>query len=66
VPELDAYLLISQKEQRVDIYQRDGRGWRFSTLTEGAFELQCPPIMLTVDGIYQGVTLANTEAAGAN
>ena len=61
VPELEAYLLVSQKERRVDVYIRAGQFWRFQSLSNtGEIELRCPEISLSLDAIYQGVA---TDAA---
>ena len=57
-PELEAYLLVSQKERRVDVFKRSGAFWRFESVTEGGqIELSCPEMTLTLAAFYQGVEL---------
>ncbi len=54
--ELEAYLLVSQKERRVDVFKRSGAFWRFESVTQGGqIELDCPLMTLTLDAIYQGI-----------
>lgn len=62
VPELEAYLLVSQKERRVDVFRRSGAFWRFESVTEGGeIELSCPQMVLTLDSVYHGVELGAGE-----
>ena len=62
-PELDVYLLVSQKERRVDVFKRTGAFWRFESVTDGAeIELSCPEMVLSLDSIYQGVDVGAGEA----
>lgn len=63
-PELDAYLLVSQKERRVDVFKRSGAFWRFESVTEGGeIALSCPELTLTLDAIYQGVDVGVDAAS---
>jgi Uma2 family endonuclease len=56
VAELETYVLVSQHERRVDVYQRDGASWRFQSMTDQAeIEPSCPAMRLTLDAVYQGV-----------
>lgn len=57
---------LAQEERRVDRYWRDSSGeWRREILVEqGTFPLPCQPlggISLTIDEIYEGVTLPTPE-----
>jgi Uma2 family endonuclease len=62
VPELEAYLLVSQKQRRVDVFKRSGAFWRFESLTDSAvIELSCPTMKLSLDSIYRGVLLDANE-----
>jgi Uma2 family endonuclease len=62
VPELEAYLLVSQKERRVDVFKRAGAFWRFESLTDSnEIELSCPAMQLSLDSIYHGVSLDANE-----
>lgn len=55
-PELEAYLLVSQKERRVDVYRRSGAVWLFESITDnGEIKLSCPDMTLTLDAIYSDV-----------
>ena len=56
VPELEAYLLVSQKERRVDVYRRSGAVWLFESITDnGEIKLSCHDMTLTLDAIYSDV-----------
>jgi Uma2 family endonuclease len=58
VPELEAYLLVSQKERRVDVFKRAGAFWRFESLTDDSvIEIVCLAMQLSLAAIYQGVLL---------
>ena len=62
-PELEAYLLVSQKERRVDVFKRSDEFWRFESVTDGGeIDLSCPEMVLTLDAVYQGVELSAGEA----
>ena len=62
-PELESYLLVSQKERRVDVFKRIGAFWRFESVTDGGeIELSCPEMTLSLESIYQGVEVGNGEA----
>jgi len=63
-PELEAYLLVSQKERRVDVFKRSGAFWRFESVTEGGqVELSCPEMTLTLDAVYQGVEVDTGDSS---
>ena len=56
VAALEAYLLVSQKERRVDVYRRSGALWLFESMTDsGKIQLNCPSMTLTLDAIYSNV-----------
>jgi Uma2 family endonuclease len=57
VPELETYLLVSQKERRVDAYKRSGSVWQFESVTSGEIELSCPRMALSLVEIYKNVIL---------
>ena len=62
-PELEAYLLVSQKERRVDVFKRSGAFWRFESVTDGGeIELSCPEMTLSLASIYHGVEVGTEEA----
>lgn len=56
-PNLQAYVLVNQNIQRVEIYDRDADGyWRYKTYEAGeTFHLPCVNIELTVDSLYQNL-----------
>jgi len=65
-PELEAYMLVSQTERRVDIFKRSGAFWRFESVTDSALSggqiaLSCPEMTLSLDAIYQGVAVGDDE-----
>jgi Uma2 family endonuclease len=61
-PELQTYLLIAQKERRVDVYTRSGSFWQFESLTDSAdITLTCPAMTLTLAAIYQGIEVDPTD-----
>jgi Uma2 family endonuclease len=63
-PELQTYLLITQKERRVDVYTRSGSFWRFESLTDASdISLTCPPMKLTLDTIYRDVEVDTVGGA---
>lgn len=53
IPSLQAFVLVSQEERRVDLYQRldDGR-WALSTLREGGIPLPSIGAELTMEALY--------------
>jgi Uma2 family endonuclease len=65
VASLGTYLIIAQEERRVDRYWRDGDVWRREVIVEqGTIPLPCEPlggISLTLDEIYEGVTMPTPE-----
>jgi Uma2 family endonuclease len=65
IPSLGTYLLVEQRRRLVDHYRRDAAGhWQRDTLVdEGAIALSCPAITLTLDEIYEGVTLPPPDEA---
>jgi Uma2 family endonuclease len=60
VASLRLYLVVDQRRRLVDRYWRDDAGpWRHDTVAgQGAVELPCPRLTLTLDEIYEGVDLA--------
>ncbi len=59
MPSLRAYVLVSQHEQRIEVFNRDGAKWTFTEGLEGAsVPLPCLDGELSVAAVYAGVTLA--------
>jgi Uma2 family endonuclease len=65
-PDLDAYLLVSQNERRVDVYQRSGTVWRFESVTDGEIVLNCPDMALSLAAIYENVAVGAVDALRAS
>ena len=58
VPELQAYLIVAQKERRVDVFRRANRFWTFESIAEsGEIALGCPEMTLTLDALYESVVI---------
>jgi len=50
---LREYVLVSQKEQRIDVYRRDGRRWNLDEYRSGeTFKLESISVELVVDEVY--------------
>ena len=60
-PELEAYLMVSQSERRVDVYRRAGSFWHFASVTEGRIDLPCPLGTLSLDEIYGDIDLVDAK-----
>lgn len=58
-PTLQAYLLVEQDRRRVTRHWRDAQGvWGHSVITgEGAVPVPCPQTELTLDLVYEDVTM---------
>ena len=61
-PELEAYLMVSQSERRVDVLRRAGAFWHFTSVTEGSIEVPCSRGALTLDEIYADIEFNNSVA----
>ena len=57
IPTLREYLIVSQDQVAVDLYQRPDMGqWHQTRLSVGhSFNLVCLPLKLTVDQLYAGL-----------
>jgi Uma2 family endonuclease len=58
LPGLQAYLLVSQHEKRVEVFRRmnDG-GWRYEAIEEGELQLPCVNVTLEIESLYRGIKL---------
>ncbi len=52
IPALRHYVLVSQKEQRVEVFTREAHGWHYEGLREGTVELPALQASLRVDELY--------------
>ena len=55
IPSLQAYLIVSQDSPAVDVYTRDGDGWRVVQTTAGAARLPALDAVLQLAEVYDGV-----------
>ncbi len=57
IPTLGAYLIVDQKQRRVENHFRDENGkWNRAELTDGTFPVPCPPgASLSLADIYEGL-----------
>ncbi len=57
IPTLEAYLLVSQDQLRVDLYRRAGSVWQFTTYSqwEDHVSLPCPETTLALSDIYERI-----------
>jgi Uma2 family endonuclease len=61
IESLQEYLLVSQWEQRVEVFRRrDRKFWLLQTYTtEEIIDLESINIKIPITGIYEGVDLSN-------
>lgn len=53
---LEAYVLVSQEEERIEMFRRDNGGWRYEPKEAGeSLTLPCAGLELTVEDIYIGL-----------
>ena len=59
-------MLIAQDKRQVEVYRRAGDGgWTLETLTEGdPLHLECVGATLSLDEVYEDVTLGNPSVDG--
>ena len=59
IPTLQTYLIVSQTERSVIAYQRSPDGWQMTQYEGGGeIRLPCPPVTLTLDDIFAGLSFA--------
>lgn len=66
IPSLARYVLIGQEARRVEVYSRDGGGWRFREIDQYTEPLRLDPpgVELTLAELYEGLEeLVPTVAA---
>lgn len=52
---LEAYLLVSTREPRVEVYRREGAGFRLEVYAGGRVPLPCLEALLDLEALYEGV-----------
>ncbi|GAB4015905.1 Uma2 family endonuclease [Spirosoma koreense] len=57
MPSIECYLIVSQAEPLVEVYQRTGSNWEYAFYTDltDLFEVRTLGIKLSVSDIYEGV-----------
>lgn len=63
MPALQSYVLVSQRQRRLEVYQRQQDGsWQYEVLEkEDALELPCINLSITLDEIYELVVFNDGE-----
>jgi Uma2 family endonuclease len=59
IASLKEYIMVSQDEQKVELYRRDGDHWQYYLLDEPAdiLQLECLDIAITMPQVYEDVSL---------
>ncbi|MCA9686120.1 MAG: Uma2 family endonuclease, partial [Myxococcales bacterium] len=52
---LSEYVLVSQTQARIEVYRREGDGWRYEVVEAGCSLTLAGRFTLAVDAIYEGV-----------
>jgi Uma2 family endonuclease len=60
IPSLDQYVLISQDEIRVSVYEREAESWRYRTIEglDASLTFAVGGAAMTLAEIYEGATVA--------
>ncbi|MDQ3032478.1 MAG: Uma2 family endonuclease [Myxococcota bacterium] len=53
IPSLRHYVLVSQRERRVEVYTRDGTTWRYDSVDQGGIALSAIEATLSLDELYR-------------
>lgn len=62
ISNLQAYILVAQRQRPVEVYRPLGDGsWRHDILEEGSVELPCLNLSLGFDEIYEDVVLKSEK-----
>ncbi len=60
---LQHYVLVSQDDKRVEVFTRDGEGWRYERKQgRGAVKLAKVKATLSIDALYKGIALPKSPA----
>jgi Uma2 family endonuclease len=59
IASMDAYVLVSQRERRLEVYERnrENEAWTLRTVDEGDLSIACISVRLSVDEVYENVVL---------
>jgi Uma2 family endonuclease len=65
IPSLKQYVLISQDEIRVSVYEREAESWRYRTIEDldASLTFMVGNATMSLDQIYEGVTVAAAPGA---
>lgn len=56
LPGLQAYVLVSQDQQLVEVFRRlEDKSWRYEAIEEGEVQLPCVEVAVKLDDLYRGV-----------
>ena len=58
IPSLRHYLVVAQDRREVLVHSRAGELWRERFVTEGAIELDDPPVSIPLPDLYRATDLA--------
>lgn len=57
IPSLKEYIMVSQEEQKLELYRRDGDHWQYYLLDKNdTLELECLDLVITMAEVYEDVT----------
>ena len=62
IPSLKQYVLVAQDEQCLTVFTRGESDWRVQSITEGAIQVDCLEMKLSLERVYAGVTLEPTDS----
>lgn len=63
IPSLQHYVLVSQDEKRIEVFRRDGEGWRYERKSgRGTVKLPKVKASLSIDALYKGMALPKSPA----
>jgi Uma2 family endonuclease len=58
LPDLKAYVLVSQDKRLVEVFRRLGDGgWRYEAIEEEEIQLPCVNVKVLIDELYSGVNI---------
>jgi Uma2 family endonuclease len=52
IESLQEYVLVSQRERRVEVFRRADEGWTYAAYHEGEVELRSLGVMLSIEALY--------------
>ncbi|MCF6191252.1 MAG: Uma2 family endonuclease [Cocleimonas sp.] len=56
IPSLQEYVMVSQEEQKVELYRRDGKYWQYFLLDKNdTLHLECLDVDIKMSEVYEDV-----------